>query len=249
METTAPACTTERPGGAPPAETTAGALWAGARAMVPLALAVTPQALTLGLALGQLPVDHLAAWSTSPLLYAGSAQLALVTEYATEPTGPTAIGVALLINARLLFYSAALAPHWRDRSARWRLLAAYLLIDPSFALAQQRYGRPGTAHGRATFYLGGAVLLWAWWQLTTAAGLLAPAAVPHLPALSAAAPLCFVALLCGAIRDRATAVAVAAAGLVAAGLAGLPGSIGLAVAMVVGVLAGGRAARRKEVDR
>ncbi len=241
--------TTALPGTAPPAESTGAAVRAGARAMVPLMLAATPQALTLGLALGQLPVDHLAAWSTSSLVYAGSAQLALVTSYAADPAGLTAVGVALLINARLLFYSAALASHWRDRSVRWRLLAGYLLIDPSFALAQQRYARPGTGHARAAFYLGGAVLLWAWWQLVTAIGLLAPAAVPDVPALSAAAPLCFVALLAGAVRDRATALAVAAAGLAAAGLAGLPGGVGLAVAMVVGVVAGDRAARYRKAQR
>jgi predicted branched-subunit amino acid permease len=175
--------------GATPAESTRSAVLAGARAMVPLMLAVTPQGLTLGLALGQLPTDHLAAWSTSAFIYSGSAQLALVTAYATQSAGLAAVLVAVVINARLLFYSAALAPHWRDRPARWRLLAGYLLIDPSFALAQERYTKPGTARAKANFYLGGAALLWIWWQMVTAVGLLVPSVVPHLQVLSAAAPL------------------------------------------------------------
>src|SRR4051812_50076229 len=96
-----------------PAPTTRAAAVAGGRAMIPLLLAVTPQGLTLGLALGQLPVDHLAAWSSSWLMYSGSAQLALVSTYATGSAGLTAALVALVINLRLLFYSAAIAPHWR----------------------------------------------------------------------------------------------------------------------------------------
>jgi len=217
--------------------------------MVPLMLAVTPQGLTLGLALGQLASDHLAAWSTSALIYSGSAQLALVTAYASGSAGVAAALVALVINVRLLFYSAALAPYWRDRAFGWRLLAGYLLIDPSFALAQERYGKPGAARAKASFYLGGAALLWLWWQLVTAVGLLLPSVVPHLHALSAAAPLCFVALLAGAIRDRVTAVAAGTALLAGAVLAGVPWSGGLGVAMVLGIVAGALTGRRREVAR
>jgi predicted branched-subunit amino acid permease len=203
---------------------------AGAQAMVPLMLAVTPQGLTLGLALGQMPTGRLAAWATSSLIYSGSAQLALVSAY-VGGAGLTAIVVALVINARLLFYSAAMAPLWRDRPLGWRVLAGYLLIDPSFVLAQEKRREPA-------YYLGGAVLLWIWWQLVTGAGLLMPSVVPHLKVLSAAAPLCFVALLAGAVKDRRS---VAAAGTALAGGAALvtwPGSAGLAAAMIAGVAAG-----------
>jgi predicted branched-subunit amino acid permease len=209
----------------------------GARAMVPLMLAVTPQGLTLGLALGQLPTDRLAAWATSSLIYSGSAQLALVSAYAGG-AGLTAVVVTLVINARLLFYGAAMAPLWRDRSLRWRALAGYLLIDPSFALAQERDRQPGTAKAKAAHYLGGAVLLWIWWQTITGIGLALPSVVPHLKALSAAAPLCFVALLAGTVKDRRGLAAAGSALIAGAALATLPGSTGLAVAMVAGVAAG-----------
>ena len=229
----------------PVAGATGRSMLAGARAMVPLMLAVTPQGLTLGLALGQLPTDKLAAWSTSTLVYSGSAQLALVSAYAGG-AGAAAALVALAINARLLFYSAAMAPHWRERPVGWRLLAGYLLIDPSFALAQQRDERPGTGRDKAAYYLGGALLLWIWWQAVTASGLLLPSVVPHVDALSAAAPLCFVALLTGAVRDRRALAAAGTALVAGAALTTLPGNTGLAVAMVAGILAGEVAGRRRE---
>lgn len=211
----------------------------GLRTMVPLMLAVTPQGLSLGLALGQLPTGRLAAWSTSGLIYSGSAQLAMVTAYAGG-AGLSAVLIALVINARFLFYGAAMAPQWSDRSLRWRVLAGHLLVDPSFAHAQERQSQPGTRAEKAAHYLAGAVLLFFWWQLVTAVGVLLPAVVPHLPALSAAAPLCFVALLAGAVksrRKRIGALTALVAGLV---LAPLPGSAGLAVAMVLGILAAHR---------
>jgi predicted branched-subunit amino acid permease len=214
--------------------------------MVPLMLAVTPQGLTLGLALGQLPTDRFAAWATSPLIYAGSAQLALVSAYAGG-AGLTAIVVALVINARLLLYSAAMAPAWRERSPGWRVLAGYLLIDPSFALAQERDRQPGSASEKAAHYLGGAALLWIWWQLVTGVGLLLPSVVPHLTTLAAAAPLCFVALLAGSVKNRRTAIAAGTALVGGAALATLPGSAGLAVAMVTGVAAGSLVRTQSEV--
>lgn len=219
----------------------------GARAMVPLMLAVTPQGLTLGLALGQLPTGKLAAWSTSGLIYSGSAQLALVSAYAGG-AGLTAALVALVINARFLFYGAAVAPHWRDRPPGWRLIAGHLLVDPSFAHAQERQSRPGTPGAKAAHYLGGAILLFLWWQLVTGLGLLLPAVVPHLHALSAATPLCFVALLAGSVKDRRTLAAAGVALLAGAALATLPGSAGLGAAMVLGIAAGELAGRARRAS-
>jgi predicted branched-subunit amino acid permease len=208
---------------------------AGARAMLPLMLAVTPQGLSLGLALGQMPTGSLAGWATSGLLYAGSAQLALMTTYTSSAVA--AVVVTLVINLRLLLYSAALAPHWRGRSLGWRLIAGYLLIDPSFVLAQDRNSRPGTARSRSTFYLGGAIVLWLWWQLVTGVGILAPAVVPHLDALNAAAPLCFVALLAGAVRERPALIAAGTSLVVSTALGGLPMSGGLGIGMALGLAA------------
>jgi predicted branched-subunit amino acid permease len=218
---------------APPAATRPD-LIAGARAMVPLMLAVTPQGLSLGVALGQMRGDHLVAWATSGLVYSASAQLALMTTYATS--GVAAIMVTLIINVRLMLYSAALAPQWRERSLGWRLVAGHLLIDPSFVLAQQRNEAPGSARSRSAFYLGGAIVLFVWWQVITGLGVLAPALIPHLGALWAAAPLCFVALLAGAVKERTTIVAAGVALVTSVTLAALPYSLGLAAAIAAGLV-------------
>ena len=144
--------------------------------------------------------------------------------------------MTLVINLRLLLYSAALAPHWRGRSLGFRLVAAHLLIDPSFIHAQKRNAEPGSARTRAMFYLGGATLLWLWWQLITGIGILAPGLIPHLGVLWAAAPLCFVALLAGTVKDRSTLLAAGTALIVSTTLGGLPMSAGLGIALIAGLL-------------
>jgi predicted branched-subunit amino acid permease len=219
---------------APPAPPAPSETLAGVKAMVPLMLAVTPQGLSLGVALGQMPGHHLTAWATSGLIYSGSAQLALMTTYATS--GVAAIVVTLIINLRLVLYSAALAPQWRRRSLGWRLLAGHLLIDPSFIQAQQR--------PRSTsYFMGGAVILFAWWQVVTGVGILAPALIPHLGALWAAAPLCFVALLAGSVKERTTFVAAGVAFSAALALGALPYSLGLVVAIAAGLAAAVKAGK------
>lgn len=212
-------------------------LLTGARAMVPLALSVTPIGLTAGVTFGQLPVDQLAAWSTSWLIYSGSAQLVAVTTYAAHPAGlAAAVLAAVAVNARLALYGAAMAPRWKDLPLRRRLLAAYLLIDPSFANAQGR----SFAH-----YLGGGLLLWVWWQLVTAVGMLAPSVVPDGDVLWAAAPLCFVAMLAGgALRDRTGVVVAGTAAVVGVAGGGLPWGIAPLLAMALAMTAGALVRRR-----
>jgi predicted branched-subunit amino acid permease len=115
-------------------------------------------------------------------------------------------------------------------------------------LAQQRHDRPGSAGEKAGYYLGGGLLLWVWWQLVTAVGVLAPAVVPDSAWLAAAAPLCFVAILASKVRGRAALAAAAASAVAAFTVAALPWGTGLAIAIVAGVWAGSIARRRTEVS-
>ena len=43
------------------------------------------------------------------------------------------------MNARMPLYGAALAPYTAAWPGRWRWLGAYLLIDPVYALAVNRF--------------------------------------------------------------------------------------------------------------
>jgi predicted branched-subunit amino acid permease len=141
----------------------------------------------------------------------------------------------LAVNARLVVYSAALGTHWRTASGRWRALAAYLLVDPSFVVGLDGYQEPGDRRRAHEHYLGGAAALWATWLTASGVGLLMSARLPAGLGLEFVMPLF---LLGEAQRRLATprarqaclaAVAVAVVGTVA------PLHLGLLAALVAGL--------------
>ena len=126
----------------------------------------------------ELGVPRLAGWSLSWLVYAGSAQLAAVGLLAGSASAAVVVASVAVINLRLALYSAALAPHWRGTSKAWRLVAAYLLVDPSFAVGTQSYDGSRPPRQAHLHYLGGALVLWAGWLTVIAIGVTAGAAMP-----------------------------------------------------------------------
>ena len=87
-----------------------------------------------------------------------------------------------VINLRIGLYSAAMAPHWRGTSKLWRLVASYLLIDPSFAVGSQSYDGSRPKRQAHLHYLGGALVLWAGWLTVIGIGVTAGAALPSAAA-------------------------------------------------------------------
>ena len=236
---------------APAAATTAAgrgadrrALLDGARAMLPLLLSVAPFGLVIGVTVAESGVPHLAGWSLSWLVYAGSAQLAAVGLLAQSASAAVVVASVAVINLRLGLYSAAFAPHWRGTSRWWRLAAPYLLIDPSFAVGSQSYDGSRPARLAHRHYLGGALLLWAGWLAVTGLGVTVGAVLPAALRLESVGPLYIVALVVLSVRTRAASVgvSVAIASAVVASL--LPLHLGPAVGMVAGLLAGSVVQRR-----
>jgi predicted branched-subunit amino acid permease len=148
------------------------------RAMVPWLIGVAPFGLVIGVSAAQADIPTLAGWLTGPLIYAGSAQVATIQMLDAGAAPFAVIVTAMVINLRLILYSAAIATYWRGTPLWWRLLGGYLLIDPSFAVGVQRYGQePDRRRGHA-HYLGGAVVLWAGWLAPSRS---APPPAPDCP--------------------------------------------------------------------
>lgn len=210
---------------------------AGIRAMAPVLAALAPFGFVIGATVATSSVPSLAGWATSWLIYAGTAQLAVIQLIDGGAAVLVVVATTIALNARFIAYGAGLAHHWRDESRRWRAMAAYLLVDPTYALTVARYARPGTRAERRAYFLGAALTLWVGWQVVTAAGVLVGASVPDGLSLEFAAPLCLVGLLVpqASTRDKRGVAAVAAAvSLVAVGL---PLHLGALVGAAAGVAA------------
>ena len=204
-------------------------------------VAYVPFGLALGAAMAGTGLDPLVAWSSSALLFGGTAQLVAVGLLDDGAGAAMVIAGALVVNARMLLYSASLAPHVRAWPGRWRWSAAYLLADPVYALAIGRFTGPGRGDGcrdRLAYYLAAGCTLWVGWQLITGAGIVLAGALPASLGLEVAAPLTFLLLLLPMLAGRAAYVAAAVGAAVAVAAAGLPLGLGLLAGASAGMVAG-----------
>lgn len=213
-------------------------LAAGARAMLPWAAGVTPFGLVIGVSAARADLPTLAGWLTGPLIYAGSAQIATI-EMLHAGASPAAVVIAaLLINARLLFYSAAMAVHWRATPMWWRLLAGYLLVDPSFVVGVERYRQPGDRRRAHAHYLGAGLVLWVSWLTAIAVGALAGVRLPGWLHLEFLIPLYLVGQVVPRLASTATRRAAVTAAAVGAVALPAPMHLGVPVAIIAGIAAG-----------
>jgi len=210
---------------------------AGARAMVPWLAGVVPFGLVIGVSAAQADVPTLAGWLTGPLIYAGSAQLATIGMLDAGAAPMAVVAVALVINIRLIFYSATMARYWRVTPWWWRLVAGYLLVDPSVAVGLEGYRRLGRGRGHA-HYIGGAVLLWVSWLAATGVGATAGAGLPAWLHLEFVIPLYLVGQAISKLADPAPRRAIFAAAAVALLALAAPLQLGMALAIAAGIAAG-----------
>ena len=212
-----------------------GEFAAGARAMVPWLAGVTPFGLVIGVSAAQADIPTFAGWLTGPAIYAGSSQVAAI-EMLDAGTAPAVIVItALVINLRLILYSGAIAAHWRETPRWWRAMAAYLLIDPSFAVGIDRYQRPGNRAGAHRYYLGGAITLWLTWLLAIGVGATLGTQLPAALHLEFVIPLYLVGELVPKLADRATRRAILTAAVVAVVAISAPLHLGVVLAIAAGL--------------
>ena len=204
---------------------------------LPLFVPAMPFGLVIGLAITESGMNPFVGWSGSWLIFGGAAQLTLVTLLGTGVAVAAAVGTALVVNARHLMYSAALAPTFQSQPRWFRWLGPYLLIDQLFALTTVR-PPDEDPDGFRTYYLAAGATFWVLWLVVVALGLLLGPVVPEAWNLEFAIPILFIGLLVLGIDHWPEMVAA----LVGAGVtylaAGLPNRTGLLVGAFVGMIAG-----------
>lgn len=210
----------------------------GARSTGPLLLGVIPFGLILGVTAAATEIGGLLGYATSPIIFAGAAQLVTIQLVEEGAAVAVIVATALVVNSRHLMYSAVLARPFEAFPTVWRYGLPYVLTDQAFALSVVRYGSHANPVYRRWFFLGAAATLWVTWQITTGTGVLLGATVPEAWSLDFAIPLVFLALLVPVLRDRPSLGAAVVAGTVAVAAAEFPLGLGLITASLSGVAAG-----------
>ncbi len=201
--------------------------------IAPLAVPGVPFGLVLGIAIAEAPINDFVGWASSWIIFAGAAQLVLITLLASA-TIVGAVTAALIVNSRHFMYSVALAESFREQPRWFRWLAPYTLIDQIFAIAAMRQTEDPAWFRR--YYLAASATMWMMWQVAVGTGILVGAAVPAAWRLDFAVPILFATLVVLGLTRR-PAVVAAVVGFLTAALAGpLPNRSSILIGALVGVV-------------
>lgn len=211
----------------------------GLRAVAPMLPGVIPFGMTTGIAALEAGLDPLTGFGMSLIIFAGAAQLVVAQLIADGALPVIVVLTALIINLRMVMYSASIAPYLGHLPVHWKMPLAYLLTDQAYALSITHFQHGQMADGpRHWFYLGAALPLWVIWLIATVLGVWLGSAVPPSWQVGFALPLVFLVLLVPVIRDRPSAIAALAGGGIALAAHDAPYHLGLTIGAVTGVLAG-----------
>ena len=214
----------------------------GVLAMLPLIPGYIPFALVIG----SVAADHgapLAGWAGSWLIYGGSAHLTAIRTL--DQAGPiAAILTGVLINARLVVYSASLGRHWVDQPRWFRVAAAGLIVDPTWAVTQPYAARTTDSGDQRRYFLAAGLTLGVVWSAAIGVGALMGARLDGIN-LEIAVPLCLLGLVGARLREAGTRSVVAVAAAVAVLTSNWPAGTGVLAAVVAGCAAGSANDRRQ----
>jgi 4-azaleucine resistance transporter AzlC len=208
----------------------------GVRDSLPTLPANVPFGFVAGAAAVQAGFSDVQAVALSALVFGGASQLAAIDLLNGGAPLVIVVLTAVVVNLRYTMYSAAIAPHFRRFSERWRLFCAQFIVDTTFAIAVTEYERDEDTD-RLAYYLGVATAIYVAYVAGTAAGVVLGDRIPDGFQLEFAVPLLFLALLVPSIADEPTAIAAAVGGFVALAATGVPMNLGIIVAALAGVTA------------
>lgn len=220
--------------------------WRGFRDGVPFLAVVIPFATLFGVVATEAGLSVFETLSFSVVVMAGAAQLTALQLMQDQAPVIVVLASALAVNLRMAMYSAGLTPHLGALPIGSRVIAAYFLVDQTYAASVLDYERrPGqTLAEKWGYFLGIMAPVCLPWYIFTLVGAYAGEAIPPEAGLDFALPIAFLAMIGPALRTPAHRIAALTATVLALLLAGVPWNLGLILAAAGGMAAGAEAERR-----
>ena len=212
---------------------TAAAWRDGGMASLPMSMAVMPFGMVCGATAAAAGLDFHQAFALSWMVFAGSSQLVAVHLLASGAPVWVILLTGWLVNLRFVMYSAALAPCFSDKPWTQRTLAAYFLVDQSFALTLAKMAERRPPAYCAAFYFALSLSLWVQWQAANLAGILLGTLIPGDLSMDFIVALTFISFTVPLLENRLARVA-ALTGCAVALAPPLPFRLNLMVAALAG---------------
>ncbi|WP_010140146.1 AzlC family ABC transporter permease [Oceanicola sp. S124] len=223
----------------------------GMRDGSPFLLVVAPFALLFGVVATEAGLKVYEALVYSVAVIAGASQFASLQLLRDGAPVIVALVSALAVNLRMAMYSASLTPYLGGAPLWKRALAAYFLVDQSYAVSIVTFAkRPEWGVSQRMAYFFGVILpICPVWYAMTVVGALVGSAIPPALALDFALPITFIAMVAPMLLTVAQMSAAGVAIVLALIFAGLPYNLGLLIAALAGMMTGAAIEKRLEARK
>lgn len=181
------------------------------------------------------------------LVYAASAQLAVMPLIVGGAPAWLVLLTAAIVNLRFVIFSAGLHPFFKEHRLSRRLILGYLTSDMGYLLAIRRWSGSGAAEPggsadeamttRTWYYLGLAAGNWLTWVSMAVPGTLLAGRVPTNWGLDFVGVLALTAVVVPSVADKPSVVGAVVAGAVSVMARAMPLKLAVLAAVVAGVAA------------
>lgn len=209
-----------------------------AQDMLGTALGIGAWGLVTGVAMVKGGMSVSMAILMSLLVYAGSAQLAVIPLLATGAPLWVIWLTASCVNLRFVIFSSLWRRYFVHLPLRQRLAIGYFSGDVIFVAFMKRYPEPRPEPGQLPYFWGAASTNWLAWQVPSITGILLANTVPLSWGLGFAGVLALLGVLLSMLFDRATWLTTGVAATAAIAAFALPLKLNILVAIAAAVTVG-----------
>lgn len=207
---------------------------------MPLVLGALPFGLLLGFTINDAAdiVHRGVSWSSNIYVFGGASQIAMTDLLGAGGAVGVAIVVGLVINARHLMYSAALAHRFTNQPRWFKVVAPLWLIDQLFALVTTQTDEDMDPRDFRAYWLAVGLTFYTLWAVWVTVGVFVGPIIPESWPVEFALPAMFIALVVPTLQTRPALVAAVVGAVIGATASVLPLGLGLLTGGVIGIIAG-----------
>jgi len=217
----------------------------GVRDCAPMSIGIVAWGLVAGVAMAKSGMGAPLAIVMAVLVYAGSAQIAVIPLIAADAPMWVVWGTAACVSLRFLVYSYYYRPYFLHLPRRRRLLLSYFMGDTTFAMFIRRFPQPDAAAGQQAYFAGAALVTYSSWQVSIIIGIVAGQVVPQAWGLGFAGSMALLALSCTQMRSLSACFAALVACCAAVATYRLPLHLNIVVAIAAAIAVGALARRMR----
>jgi predicted branched-subunit amino acid permease len=210
----------------------------GAREMVDASIGIAAWGLITGVAMGKSGVPVPLMCLMSLVVFAGSAQLAVLPLLSAGAPAWVVWATAFCVNLRFMIFSAGWRPYFIGYSLPMRLSLAHFTADLNYVIFMRRFPEPRPSPEQLPYFWGGVACNWTAWQVPSFIGMFLANAVPVHWGFGFAGTLALLGVGASLLNGRATAVAGGVAACAAVAAYALPYRLNIVVAIAAAVAMG-----------